>query len=253
MSIPIVHLPLAECPTITSCAIGRHPGGTRGTYSFHDTWCVHLYTYHGELIVDGVPYPLAPGTCTFQPPGAVHTYCYGEPLSTHAFAHFHAPPGPHETASVPFLQELGPRFSACYHALETVIRFRATHQRRADARLYDLLFTLVEQAQTTPGRHPVIKPLVEWIDLHLGERFTTARLCREFALSHNHLNRICQRDLGCTIAAYVNQRRVRWATQLLAETTLPVKVIAAELGYTDLAQFSKLISRHTGQPPRQLR
>lgn len=248
-------LPLDDCPQISMMGIGHHAGGSGGTYVFDDLWCLHLYRYHGTLVVDGETYVIAPGTCSVVPPQAHMAYTFGDARCVHAFALMRLGTGTRYHGEVPLMLPLGTQFSAFYHALESAVRFRATQQRRAEARVYDLLFHLVAVAAPAAGgySHPVLPAVLEWIDLHLAEDCRIARICQEFQLSHNHLNRLFQQDLQCTIGAYIQQRRLAWATHLLTETQVPIKVIASDLGCADLAQFSHLIRRHTGRSPRCLR
>lgn len=155
---------------------------------------------------------------------------------------------------MPTMQPLGPAFERFWQRLESVIGFSIQQPRRAEARLYDLLFSLAEVFAPAAARysHPLMQPVLAWIDLHLGERVQVADLCREFEISHNYLNRLFKQDLEMTAGAYLQRRRAERAINLLTETTLPVKVVAAELGYTDLAQFNKFIRRHTGHAPSEL-
>ena len=208
---------LQDCPRILMAGIAQHPRGVSGEFHFEDAWCLHLYTYHGELQVDDERYAIAPGHCSLQAPGTRQIYHFHEALCRHAYCHFRVPSGEGgPVARLPAMQDLGSRFGGLYHTLESAIRFRTTSPRRGDARLYDFLFTLADLAlqEQSPHRHPVMQPLLEWIDLHLAERFTAARICREFGYSHNYLNRLFQAELGRTLAAHVRGRRAAWATQL---------------------------------------
>jgi transcriptional regulator GlxA family with amidase domain len=47
--------------------------------------------------------------------------------------------------------------------------------------------------------------------------------------------------------------RIRRAEQLLRHSSLTVKAVAIETGFTDLQQFNKLVRKHCGSAPRNLR
>jgi AraC-like DNA-binding protein len=233
---------------------GTQPAG-QSEYYLPDRWCLHLYTYHGTLTVDGAEFPIRPGACSLVPPAVRLVYDPFEPGGSHGFVHFQVPPPGEDALGVPRMQQLAGEFGSCFRTLQSVIRFRATDPARANVRLHDLLYTIAEcgTADDDAYSHPVMRPLLEWIELHLAERFQVARICREFSLSHNYLNRLFRADLGCTIGAYIQQRRAERAIRLLTDTTIPIKAIAADLGYLDLAQFSTFIKRQGGQAPRRIR
>jgi AraC-like DNA-binding protein len=58
---------------------------------------------------------------------------------------------------------------------------------------------------------------------------------------------------GTTPQEVILTTRMNQAKALLAESELPVAVIAREVGYEDPAYFSRLFSTRVGQPPRMFR
>jgi AraC-like DNA-binding protein len=70
-------------------------------------------------------------------------------------------------------------------------------------------------------------------------------------VSVRQLERRCQRDLGCTPREWFQRERMTAASRLLA-TGHSVKVVAAQLGYTQPANFSRAFKRHHGRTPRAL-
>ncbi len=70
-------------------------------------------------------------------------------------------------------------------------------------------------------------------------------------LSSKHLNRINKTLLGKTTSEIIADRVILEAKRMLLHTTLNFTEIAAWLGYTDYAYFSKLFRKHTGVSPSQ--
>jgi transcriptional regulator GlxA family with amidase domain len=58
---------------------------------------------------------------------------------------------------------------------------------------------------------------------------------------------------GTSPAQYLIQARVERAHQLLTETAMTVTQVAAALGYTDVAYFSRQYKFRTGTSPSQTR
>ncbi|WP_395336286.1 helix-turn-helix domain-containing protein [Novosphingobium sp. BL-8H] len=77
-----------------------------------------------------------------------------------------------------------------------------------------------------------------------------ASLC---GLSPTHLMRAFRQSTGKSVAKYVEGNRISKAKALLAETTLPISVIATRLGFSSATAFSQIFRRATGQTPRHYR
>src|SRR5690606_7730796 len=91
----------------------------------------------------------------------------------------------------------------------------------------------------------------------VDQRFRETRRIADYAaalgLSQTHLNRVCREALGCSALAVVERRVALEARRQLLFSTLSVKQIGAELGYTDPAYFSRVLTRVLGAAPSQYR
>ncbi|MEN9576509.1 MAG: hypothetical protein RL514_4364 [Verrucomicrobiota bacterium] len=88
-----------------------------------------------------------------------------------------------------------------------------------------------------------------WRPLAVRAQWDTTAAAQLLGLSQRQLERLCQRDLGCSPRAYFQGERMATAARLLASGRL-VKAVALELGYTLSANFSRDFKRHHGRPPR---
>jgi AraC family transcriptional regulator len=77
-----------------------------------------------------------------------------------------------------------------------------------------------------------------------------AELC---GISSGHLMRAFKQTTGETVHSYVERIRLTKAQRLLCETSLPLKVIAAELGFSTPSSFSFAFRRATGGTPASFR
>jgi AraC-like DNA-binding protein len=78
-------------------------------------------------------------------------------------------------------------------------------------------------------------------------------LARRYRTSARTLNDDFKEVVGQSIFAFVTRRRLGQAHVLLQETDIPLKQLAARLGYTHVNHFSAALRRVFGYPPGRLR
>lgn len=82
---------------------------------------------------------------------------------------------------------------------------------------------------------------------------TVAALAHHVGLSPAHLRRLAHAELGMAPRAWIDRRRLAEARRQLRAGDVPLKRLAAELGFADDAQFSSWFRRQTGLPPGRWR
>jgi AraC family transcriptional activator of pobA len=91
------------------------------------------------------------------------------------------------------------------------------------------------------------------IESHYLKHWPVERYARQLALSETGLNRLCRRLAGCTAFDLIQQRLALEARRRLVYAAGSVSSIAAELGFTDPAYFSRFFRRHSGVGPADFR
>ena len=94
-----------------------------------------------------------------------------------------------------------------------------------------------------------LSKLWERVAAQLDAAWTLDQLAALAHVSAEHLRRLCQRELGRSPMHQLTFLRMKRAAQLLAETSLKVELVAAEVGYRDPFVFSKTFKRWTGWRP----
>jgi AraC family transcriptional regulator len=249
-------VPLDVRPVLLATGLGVH-GRVQREELFHlgSHWSLHLYSYAGEVHVNGTVLPIRPGYVGLAPPHASLLYRYGG-VSQHLYAHFALEEGAGETAAVPAMQDVGADFAALTGALERAVAAFPLYPRRAEVRLWDTLWELaLRQAQPTHASptHPALKKAVGLIDLGLGNVLRISELALEVGVSQSHLNRLFQAQFGSTVVRYIRERRVQRAEQLLRYSDMPIKLVARTVGIPDLHLFNKTIRAALGDAPRRVR
>lgn len=98
-----------------------------------------------------------------------------------------------------------------------------------------------------------VKRARDFIHGRLGLPLTVATVARHTHVSPGHLNRLFRADLGMSVMEYVYEQRLETAKSLLVNTTLPINVIAKNIGVTNSAYFSRMFREKTGMSPQLYR
>lgn len=249
-------MPLKNQPELVLAGVATH-GVVKKEESFllPELWSLHVYSYHGRVSFDAQQVAITPGSASVIAPN-VRTVFRFEGESRHIYAHFRLPAGG-DSVAMPMMQELGEAWSSLSQSLEEAVGWFPSQPRRASVRLWDVLWRLAGQpmAEWDPSKrlHPALSRAVREIELHLSQVISIPLLAKKAEVSHNHLTRLFRTQFGQTVEGYIRQRRVERARHLLAETTLPVKSIAAEVGLPDLHFFNKTLRAATKLSPREYR
>lgn len=85
------------------------------------------------------------------------------------------------------------------------------------------------------------------------EQPRVAVMAQPLGITPTQLNRLCQRELGCSALALLHQRLLLEAKRELGYTTLPIRQIADGLGFSDPSYFTRFFQRLSGQSPSRWR
>jgi len=247
-------MPLESSPIIVQIGENTHGRVADEAFRLPDLWCLHLYAYDAELVVDGHPLPIRPGHVGITPPGSTALYrFFGR--SPHYYVHFSiASVG--ATYPVPAMRDLGDAYPATVEAFREAVRFWPINRRRSMVRLWDILWQLADVSHHEPPDDGVPNPVrnvIAYVDGHLNEPLTVERLADQEGISHNHLTRLFSASQGCTPQQYIQNRRVAQARHLLVYSSMPIKAVAASVGIDDPHIFNKFIKHYLGCSPRKLR
>lgn len=122
-------------------------------------------------------------------------------------------------------------------------------------RIYRMLCALLfPYAPThTVAANSAIARAVRYIDAHLFESLSVARVASEVNLSPSHFSRLFRSTTGFSPHEYIMLHRIDEAKALLQSTSLSVKEIAFRVGYHSEVNFILAFTDKTGQTPTQFR
>lgn len=99
----------------------------------------------------------------------------------------------------------------------------------------------------------VLRAAQRMLHENLAEPPDLAGLARAVGTNTRRLNEAFRKCLGVTVFEYLREARMDAARKLLRETTLPVRVIANDLGYDNAANFATAFGTRFGLSPLRYR
>ena len=99
----------------------------------------------------------------------------------------------------------------------------------------------------------LIDKILRHIDEHLGDDLSVNVLSDLIGLSSNYLSKIFKVETGEGLAAYIIERRMEKARELLLETSYHIEKVASMVGYPTHHHFSKIFKQQYGCTPTQYR
>ena len=98
-----------------------------------------------------------------------------------------------------------------------------------------------------------IRPVVEHIELRLGEPIRVQELARIAGFSNSYFCRAFKARFGVTVHGYVTGRRMQMAQHYMLTTSRCLTEIALCCGMADQSHLTRIFRREFGEPPAQWR
>jgi AraC family L-rhamnose operon transcriptional activator RhaR len=99
----------------------------------------------------------------------------------------------------------------------------------------------------------VVQTAVQYLGDNLARQFKVRDVAAQVNLSERQFRRVFLRFAGTSVLDYLTNLRIERAAQLLLNTDLPIKQIAAAVGYPDTHYFTTLFGREKGTTPAAFR
>ena len=126
-----------------------------------------------------------------------------------------------------------------------VSRFLAIEARPSQAR-YMML-----SAVAGLGRE--VRAIERWIRENLSRSFSMTEMARALGMSTRTLDRRVRRATGKGPSHFVQRLRLEQATHLIETSDLALSEIADRVGYRDATTLRRLLQRHLGVNPTEMR
>ena len=110
-----------------------------------------------------------------------------------------------------------------------------------------------EEAAAGPAGNFIVQQTLDYMRAHCAEHLSLADVADHVYVSQWHLSKLINRHVGQSFLDLLGRMRIDRAKVLLAETSLRIHAIADEVGYGDVAHFSKSFKRFVGVTPGEYR
>lgn len=108
-------------------------------------------------------------------------------------------------------------------------------------------------AKNKADKSDILMPALNYIEENFRKDFPITVLAEVSGVSQQYLCRIFNQTMNIRPNEYITCRRLQQAKHLLAETTLSVREICIESGFTDASYFSTVFKRCEGITPAEYR
>ena len=100
---------------------------------------------------------------------------------------------------------------------------------------------------------PTVQKVIVMIESNIASDLSLSELATSLNINASYLSTVFKKETGKTVTAYVNERRIELAQELLKTTSLQIQTIAQYCGVVDVHYFTRLFKKTTGLSPKQYR
>ena len=98
-----------------------------------------------------------------------------------------------------------------------------------------------------------VREAMEYVRRNLDKELSRAQIAEAIFLSPEHLSRLFKRETGGSLSDYILTEKMRVAQSLLADTDVPVSLVASKVGYSNFSYFSQVFKKFSGCSPVEYR
>lgn len=221
---------------------------------------------HGWALINNRRYEVPPGHALIIPPNVPHSYGAAEPRAwTIYWIHIAGRQLPSilpllaskETGALLPIGDESELFSLIEEIHQTLLHSYGHEQlllaSLATGRILSRLITLRRNHPESADTRARIDRTISHVTHRLAAPIHIPELARLANLSPSHFAATFKRHTGHPVLDYFIRLRMQRAAHLLDTTPLPIKSIAAELGYDDPLYFSRLFRKVHDLSPAQYR
>lgn len=121
--------------------------------------------------------------------------------------------------------------------------------------LLELIYTISKDFKNKKGvlseNHLTIEKSINYINEHLNENLSLEKISKEMSFSPIYFHNTFKTTVGKTLRDYVEEQRIKKATNLLLTTKNSLTQIAYECGFSSQSYFSYVFKRRMKKTPRE--
>jgi len=113
--------------------------------------------------------------------------------------------------------------------------------------------TTTDQSGVSGRAEQAVMEAINILEANYSKPLTLEALASDVHISPAHLSRCFSKRMGMGVVQFMHRLRIEQACRLLRTTHRTVSEIAADVGYDEVAYFSRWFKRVIGQTPREYR
>jgi AraC-like DNA-binding protein len=163
-----------------------------------------------------------------------------------------AGPAPHMAQTIAMLtDEIARQWPGCLPVIEALTRKLLLDTARAVVPEGTRPTMLPAVSRSEADR--IAQAALRYVHDNLARPISVRDVAAQVQLSERHLERLVRKETGRTVLQHLTAARVDAAAQQLLDHDVPIKQIAAGVGYQDVRYFTTLFRKRTGMTPARFR
>lgn len=98
-----------------------------------------------------------------------------------------------------------------------------------------------------------LKPVLDHIELHLGDKLQVEDACRLVNMSYHYFVKYFKKTMGISFVDYITFKKIKRAERLLLTKDISVAQIGEEVGMSNMAHFYKMFRKFKDCSPNEFR
>lgn len=115
--------------------------------------------------------------------------------------------------------------------------------------LYDFYCEIVQSLDRSTHETNYAQRIMEYLKQHYREEIVFEDMAKQIGISYSYMRKLVYEQTGSSMIDFVNQLRIEQAKELLLDSGLTIKQIAAEVGYANVQSFNRFFRKYEGMPP----
>lgn len=99
----------------------------------------------------------------------------------------------------------------------------------------------------------IVKKAIFFIELNINKKITRKLISTELATDQDYLTRVFHKEMGITLWSYISILRLEKSKNLLTYTSLSIKEIAENCGFSNSAYFCNCFKKYFNLSPNEIR
>jgi YesN/AraC family two-component response regulator len=134
---------------------------------------------------------------------------------------------------------------------ETMDKVARELEQREKLRKVDKWFP--DKSRAEPTDHPEMNRIIGYIEEHYAQEITLKGLAEFIRMDASYVSDLFKKKTGSTLTHYIQNRRIRAAKMLLAETDRTISDIGHQVGFENDNYFIKVFKRWCEMTPNEYR